>query len=156
MPVRLRPMNLADVGPVMALETALFPEDAWSQYALLSELAGPGRHYLVAESDNGIVGYAGLRAAAPEGDVRTMAVDERLWGRGVGRGLLTALLDEARRRGVTHMYLDVREDNPRAQKLYTDFGFTRIGVRDGYYNGSDAITMRRVEEAGGSGHKEDR
>ncbi|WP_017574299.1 ribosomal protein S18-alanine N-acetyltransferase [Nocardiopsis kunsanensis] len=155
-PVRLRPMNLADVGPVMALETALFPEDAWSQYTLLSELAAPGRHYLVAESDNGIAGYAGLRADAPEGDVRTMAVDESLWGRGVGRALLTALLEEARRRGVTHVFLDVREDNPRAQKLYTDFGFTRIGMRDGYYNGTDAITMCRVDEAGGSGHKEDR
>lgn len=156
MPVRLRPMNLADVGPVMALETALFPEDAWSQNVLLSELANPGCHYVVAESDGEVVGYAGLCAAVPEGDVQTMAVDERLWGRGVGSALLTALLDEARRRGVTHMFLDVREDNSRAQKLYTDFGFIRIGVRDGYYHGTDAVTMRRVDEAGGSGHKEDR
>lgn len=156
MPVRLRQMNLADVGPVMALETALFPEDAWSQNILLSELAEPGRHYFVAETDGEIVGYAGLRAVVPEGDVQTMAVDERLWGRGVGRALLTALLDEAGLRGITHMFLDVRDDNPRAQKLYTDFGFTRIGVRRGYYNGADAIVMRRVDEAGGFGHKEDR
>ncbi|WP_328806998.1 ribosomal protein S18-alanine N-acetyltransferase [Nocardiopsis coralli] len=154
-PVHLRPMTLADVGPVMALETALFPEDAWSQNVLLGELAEPGRHYVVAESDGGIVGYAGLRAVAPDGDVQTMAVDRNLWGSGVGRALLTELLDEAGRRGITHMFLEVRDDNPRAQKLYTDFGFARIGVRRGYYNGADAIVMRRVDEAG-SGQEEDR
>ncbi|WP_017616069.1 ribosomal protein S18-alanine N-acetyltransferase [Nocardiopsis salina] len=154
-PVRLRPMNLADVGPVMALENALFPEDAWSQNVLLSELAEPSRHYVVAESDGAVVGYAGLRAVPPEGDVQTMAVDRKLWGSGVGRALLTELLDEAGRRGITHMFLEVRDDNPRAQKLYSDFGFDRIGVRRGYYKGADAIVMRRVDEAG-SGREEDR
>lgn len=146
--VGLRRMTLADVPAIMALENDLFPEDAWSQNTLLGELSEPSRHYVVAEADGAVVGYAGLRSAPPEGDVQTMAVARDRWGTGVGRILLTELLGEAERRGCTRMFLEVRDDNPRAQKLYTAFGFERIGVRHGYYKGADAIVMRRVDPRG--------
>ncbi len=149
--VRLREMTMDDVPGVMALERTLFPLDAWTEGMLIGELAEPTRHYVVAESDDAIVGYAGLRFVPPEGDVQTMAVDERVWGKGVGSALLTELLDQAEKRGVTHMFLEVRSDNPRAQKLYGRFGFVQIGVRRGYYNGADALVMRRV--AGGGDHE---
>lgn len=142
--VVLRRMTLADVPAVMALEDDLFPEDAWSQNILLGELSEPSRHYVVAEAGGEVVGYAGLRSVPPQGDVQTIAVARDRWGTGVGRTLLTELLDEAARRGSTHVFLEVRSDNPRAQRLYADFGFARVGVRRGYYNGADAIVMRRV------------
>ncbi len=146
--VSLRAMTPDDVRAVMDLERALFPLDAWSEGMLRDELAEPTRHYLVAVSGDAVVGYAGLRAVPPEGDVQTMAVSEQVWGRGVGSSLLTELLTEAGRRGVTHMFLEVRSDNPRAQRLYGRFGFVQIGVRRGYYNGADALVMRRVAEEG--------
>ncbi|MEY9215216.1 ribosomal protein S18-alanine N-acetyltransferase [Thermobifida halotolerans] len=142
----LRPMTADDVAEVMALEHELFPDDAWTEGMLRDELAQPDRHYLVARDDGGrIVGYAGLRAVPPEGDVQTMAVAPDRWGRGIGRTLLSALLDEARRRGISAVFLEVRSDNPRAQDLYRRFGFTEIGVRPGYYVGADAVVMRRLE-----------
>ncbi|PWV52125.1 ribosomal-protein-alanine N-acetyltransferase [Nocardiopsis sp. L17-MgMaSL7] len=148
-PVGLRRMTAADVPAVLELERALFPLDAWSEGMFRDELGEAStRHYVVAEAESGIVGYAGLRFVPPEGDVQTMAVAEDAWGRGIGRALLTELLDQAAARGVTHMFLEVRSDNPRAQDLYTRFGFQAIGVRRGYYKGADAIVMRRVAEKG--------
>ncbi|WP_017582502.1 ribosomal protein S18-alanine N-acetyltransferase [Nocardiopsis valliformis] len=161
----LRQMTRDDVPAVLELERALFPLDAWSEEMLRDELAETAtRHYVVAEatepgaeSDSGaegsIVGYAGLRFVPPEGDVQTMAVAESAWGRGIGRALLTELLAQAEVRGVTHMFLEVRSDNPRAQDLYTRFGFEAIGVRRGYYNGADAIVMRRVADGEGEGQR---
>ncbi|WP_051049583.1 ribosomal protein S18-alanine N-acetyltransferase [Nocardiopsis ganjiahuensis] len=152
-------MTTEDVPAVMDLERALFPLDAWSEGMLRDELAETAtRHYVVAEAGSpgsgdletgsgaGLVGYAGLRFVPPEGDVQTMAVAETAWGRGIGRALLAELLALAEARGVTHMFLEVRSDNPRAQDLYTRFGFEAIGVRRGYYKGADAIVMRRVAE----------
>ncbi len=145
----LRRMTTDDVPAVMELERALFPLDAWSEGMLRDELAETStRHYVVAEAEDTIVGYAGLRFVPPEGDVQTMAVAEGSWGRGIGRALLTGLLDRAAEYGVTHMFLEVRSDNPRAQELYRRFGFVEIGVRRGYYKGADAIVMRRVAERG--------
>ncbi|WP_150236801.1 ribosomal protein S18-alanine N-acetyltransferase [Nocardiopsis quinghaiensis] len=146
--VRLREMTGDDVPAVMTLERTLFPLDAWSEDMLRAELAEPARYYLVAESGDALVGYAGLWSGPPEGDVQTIAVAEQVWGRGVGGALLTELLLQAERRGVTHMFLEVRSDNPRAQRLYERFGFVQVGVRRGYYKGADAFVMRRVAGEG--------
>src|SRR5690606_18054192 len=123
-PARIRPMAEADVAPVMELERALFPKDAWSEQMLRSELAEPTRKYYVAVDPGdpeAVIGYAGLRAVPPEGDVQTIAVRTDAQGRGIGAALLTRLLGEALDRGATEMFLEVRSDNPRARELYRRF-----------------------------------
>jgi [ribosomal protein S18]-alanine N-acetyltransferase len=76
----------------------------------------------------------------------TLAVDPAHWGQGIGTALLSALVDEAGRRGYTEVLLEVREDNPRARQLYLRHGFTEIGIRRGYYQpaGVDAVVMRKA------------
>jgi [ribosomal protein S18]-alanine N-acetyltransferase len=144
---RLRMMTTADVDAVLRLEAALFGEEAWSREMLTGELSQQpaSRHYLVAEDERGLSGYAGLLASGAQSDVLTIAVATGSWGRGIGSALLAALLAEARRRGCTEMFLEVRVDNTRAQRLYKWWGFAEIGIRRGYYQPSntDAIVMRR-------------
>lgn len=66
----------------------------------------------------------------------TIAVVPGARGRGIGRALLDALIDEAARAGVPALSLSVEEDNP-ARRLYESCGFERVGQVDG------AWTMRR-------------
>jgi [ribosomal protein S18]-alanine N-acetyltransferase len=145
--VPFRLMTVADLPAVLDLEFALFGEEAWSREMLMGELAQQpaSRYYLVAEDGGMLAGYAGLLAAGEQADVLTIAVATSRWGQGVGSGLLTALLTEARRRGCTEAFLEVRADNERAQRLYQWYGFAQIGIRRGYYqpSGMDAIVMRR-------------
>ncbi|WP_283139851.1 ribosomal protein S18-alanine N-acetyltransferase [Rhizohabitans arisaemae] len=139
-------MTEADLGPVLALEQAMFPLDAWSESTMRGELDDRSRtrHYVVAELDGEIVGYAGLAAVADQADVQTIAVRTDRQGMGIGRALFGELLDEAARRGVKEVFLEVRADNARARDLYTRFGFEKIGLRRRYYDdGVDAIVMRR-------------
>jgi len=142
----IRQMTVDDVPAALMVEHELFPEDAWSEAMLLSELADQPRtrHYVVAVADGEIVGYAGLAAAADQADVQTIGVRTAFQGRGLGAALLTELLDEAVRRSCSAVFLEVRADNPRAQKLYEQFGFDVVGVRKRYYqpSGVDAIVMR--------------
>ena len=142
--ITVRDMTLDDVTAVSVLEQKLFPIDAWPLQMFLDELAQPEtRRYLVAESADGIVGYAGLMCIEPIADVQTIAVVPDYEGRGIGSTLLTALIDEARRRYAADLLLEVRADNPRAQRLYLRFGFEQIHVRPRYYrDGVDALIMR--------------
>jgi [ribosomal protein S18]-alanine N-acetyltransferase len=148
MSVDLRPMVSGDVPAVAKLEMALFGEEAWSPDMLASELAGePGKYYLVAAEDGVIAGYAGLLApGGGQADVLTVGVAHDRWGEGIGAALLENLLAEAGRRGCTEVFLEVRTDNDRAQRLYRRYGFAGIGVRRGYYqpSGADALVMRHV------------
>lgn len=149
MSVILRPMGLDDVGAVADLEEALFGVEAWSPDLLIAEVtADPGsRYYLVADDAGVVTGYGGLLAqAGGPADVLTLAVAAGRWGEGIGGALLDGLLAEAARRGCTEIFLEVRVDNDRAQRLYRRRGFEGIGVRRGYYQpaGTDALVMRLV------------
>ena len=159
----LRAMTRADLPAVLRLEDDLFGDEAWSEAMLVSELDGAeasGRYYLVAEDtqpagngsharpaeDSGqLVGYAGLLSpGGGQADVLTMAVARDRWGQRVGARLLDALVAEAARRGCTDVFLEVRVDNDRAQRLYRSRGFAEIGIRRGYYqpSGTDALVMQ--------------
>ena len=146
-------MTTADIAAVLKLEHELFGEEAWSRQMLAGELARQpqSRHYLVAEDQGVLAGYAGLLAAGTQGDVLTLAVAGDRWGQGTGSALLEALLAEAARRGCTEVFLEVRADNTRAQQLYLRYGFTKIGIRRGYYqpSGTDAVVMRKDLSLGG-------
>jgi len=148
MSVVLRPMVSGDVPAVVKLELALFGEEAWSPDMLAGELAEePGKYYLVAAEEDVIAGYAGLLArGGGQADVLTVGVARERWGEGIGAAMLENLLAEAGRRGCTEVFLEVRTDNDRAQRLYRRYGFVGIGVRRGYYqpSGADALVMRHV------------
>lgn len=145
MTARLRVMRWWDIEAVTRLERMLFVEDAWSETTFWSELAERDtRHYLVADDDGTVVGYAGLCAYPDDAYVQTIAVAPAHQHRGVGRALLSALLDAACARGCRRVDLEVRADNGVAMRLYEQFGFRRVGVRRGYYqpSGVDAVVMR--------------
>jgi ribosomal-protein-alanine N-acetyltransferase len=142
----IRPATILDLPPIIALERASFPTDAWSEAMMREELGSEHGHYLVLEQAGQVVGYAGLRAlpGSKDADVQTIAVAESARGRGQGRALLRALVEEADRRRVREVFLEVRADNPVAQALYASEGFTELGRRPGYYQPDDvdAIVMR--------------
>lgn len=146
--ITLRAMTRADLPAVLRLEESLFGDEAWSDAMLASELEGAeasGRYYLVAEDAGALVGYAGLLSpGGGQSDVLTMAVVQQRWGQQIGALLLDALLAEAARRAGTDVFLEVRVDNERAQRLYRSRGFVEIGIRRGYYqpSGTDALVMQ--------------
>ena len=140
MTVTVRPMRWWDVEPVHALETRLFPNDAWSVEQFWGELAQPSRDYVVAAEDDRLVAYGGTSTIAPDADLQTIAVSEQAQGRGVATSLLRTLLERAAQRGARRIVLEVRADNHAAQALYRRFGFEQIARRARYYpDGSDAL-----------------
>ena len=146
----LREMRWWDLDAVLALENALFPDDAWSPGMFWSELArargsDANRRYLVAELDGRLVGYGGLAAVDGTGDIQTIATARDQWGSGLGGRLLGELLSAATAFECHEVLLEVRVDNLRAQRLYERFGFAPLGFRRGYYQPGnvDALVMRR-------------
>jgi len=146
---QLRRANDADLDAVMAIETPVFGSDAWPRSAMASELKSAHTYYLVAHevgTPEVIEGYAGLLAPAQsgQGDIQTIAVAEGARRMGLGKILMLTLLAEARDRGATEVFLEVRADNPGAHALYVALGFEEIAVRPKYYqpDGVDAIIMR--------------
>ena len=135
-----------DLDALMALEDAIYPDDAWSRDNMGAELSNPHGYYLVETGeDDAILAYAGLLApiGTGQGDIQTVTVAPEARRQGLARALMLKLLDEARRRGAEELFLEVRVDNEGAQALYRELGFETISVRKRYYKGGiDALTMK--------------
>jgi len=141
--VELRTATVADLEPIMAIERAEFPDDAWPAELMAAELAAEFGRYLVAVDGEEVLGYAGVRVGGEQADVQTIAVIPERRREGLGRALLRELLAEAARRGAVEAFLEVREDNPGARRLYAAEGFAEVARRRGYYPGGvDAVVMR--------------
>lgn len=139
------PMRWWDLEDVLVLERQLFSPDAWSVETFWSELAAPGRHYVVVRGDAGdLLGYAGVAVNRPTADIQTVAVSPTAQGQGLGRVLMTELVRAAADGDATELLLEVRDDNLAAQKLYLASGFEQIARRRNYYQpgNTDALIMR--------------
>jgi ribosomal-protein-alanine N-acetyltransferase len=136
-----------DAARCAELEAQLFEgDDPWPARAFLAELAAKHIHYVAARVDEKLVGYAGIsrlgRKKPYEYEIHTIGVDPAYQGQGIGRRMMTELLDYASDGTV---FLEVRTDNVPAIALYESLGFVNVGLRRRYYraSGADAYTMRR-------------
>jgi len=94
-----------------------------------------------------LAGIAALKSIdAERGELKSMRVDDRFRGSGVGRALLRHLIAEARRRGMTSLWLETGspDDFVPAQRLYESEGFTRCGPFEGYTDDPFSVFMTRA------------
>lgn len=141
-------LRRTDAARCAELEAVLFGgDDPWPELAFVRELAAGHNRYVAARIGDRLVGYAGIarlgRTPPFEYEIHTIGVDPEYQGRGIGRAMMTGLLEHAGPDAV--VYLEVRTDNEPAKALYESLGFVRVGLRKRYYHGSgaDAFTMRR-------------
>jgi len=146
---QLRVASVDDLDAIMAIESSTFGTDAWSPAAMRADLDRVHCYYLVAfrlDSPDLIEGYGGLLApiGSGEADIQTIAVATTARREGLGRMIMRALIEEAGRRSASHIFLEVRADNPNAEQLYLSLGFEQIAVRPKYYqpDGVDAHIMK--------------
>ena len=136
-------MVFDDIDQVLVIEHASFgtpwPRSAFEDELTVNMLAD----YVVAAGGPQVVGYCGVWHVVDEGHITNLAVHPEWRGQGIGRMLMTAMMDWAEEHRVDGMTLEVRAGNLVAQALYASFGFAFAGVRKAYYsdNGEDAWVL---------------
>ncbi len=140
---KIREANDQDLDAIMELENACFGNDAWDADTMHFEVVAHHTYYLAAfegPTDQGkLIGFAGLSKIPgnDQADIQTIAVSQAARGQGIGKALMLELLKEARRLHTQEIFLEVRADNPAAQKLYLALGFEHIDTRKRYYQPDD-------------------
>ncbi len=129
---------------VFAIDKACFP-DPWTQEMWQGELARTDLCALALETEQGIVGFALASVLFEDAELPKIAVLPAYRGQGLGRALLSALIEVAKARGAEKMFLEVRASNLPARKLYERHGFTTLRIRERYYpDGEDGIEMKKA------------
>lgn len=122
----------ADVPSISRIESELY-SNPWQPDTFASLLRRDGVKFLVAEEDEGVVGYAVLWWVLDQGELANLAVQEPSQGRGIGTELLDQVVSHAEAVGVESLFLEVRMSNDKAYRLYSHRGFKQVSVREGYY-----------------------
>ncbi len=144
----VRPMVLSDIEEVHTIDTLSFSLP-WPAGSYRFELRdNPNSVCLVAEArfadrQRRVIGMVIIWLILDEAHIATIAVHPAFRGRGAGRMLLAAALQEAVLKNAIAATLEVRAHNIGAQTLYRDFGFEVVGSRPRYYqdNNEDALIM---------------
>jgi len=116
--------------------TATWDTELWSMERRRTWWAGhsdPLQPVLVAETGAGVIGFAYLTLVSQKPGWRftredTIYLDPAARGRGIGRLLLAALLEEARRIGVRTVVASITSTNTASIRLHEAFGFTCVGT----------------------------
>ncbi len=130
--MQIRPMTIDDCEQVAAIEAASFSMP-WSLRAFTETVQKENFRYYVAEEMGEILGYCGFLYVLDEAEIPNVCVKESVRKQGVGRKMLTVLTEEAKRLGMTVLYLEVRESNQAARRLYESLGFVENGIRKNFY-----------------------
>jgi len=143
-PIVLREMRRDDLVAVLDIERRSFAQP-WSRAFFEKEMSTPFARLMVAVEDGPrprIVGYTCRWRVTDEVHLLNVAVHPDRRGDGLGRRLVTAVVEESRDAAARAMFLEVRAGNVVARRLYRQLGFRDLGVRRGYYGpGQDAIVM---------------
>ncbi len=140
--VTVSPLTREMIPAVAEIERLCFAEP-WSEHALELYL-GNGAFAMAALAESGTaVGYGGILLAPDEGQILNLAVRPEARRQGAGSAILSALLDEARKRELESVSLEVRVSNQAAIALYKRFGFAVAGTRKRFYRrpAEDALVM---------------
>jgi ribosomal-protein-alanine N-acetyltransferase len=140
MNITFRHMKYSDIAQVIRMERELF-SDPWSLESFLEDLRENDTSYsFVLDLGENIIGYAVCWYYFNELHIGNFAIHPDYQGKGIGSFFLERIFNTFS--DYKAAYLEVRENNLAAIRLYKKFGFKKAYHRKRYYsNGENAIVM---------------
>ena len=130
--MQIRPMTKNDCEQVAAIEAVSF-SIPWSLKAFTDTVEKDNFRYFVADEAGEILGYCGFLFVLDEAEIPNVCVKSSARKQGVGKKMMNALIEEAKKLGISTLFLEVRESNAAARTLYKSLGFAEDGIRKNFY-----------------------
>ncbi len=130
--MELKKAELSHLAQIEALEEACF-SCPWTAAQLQNMMEDEKAVFLVLVDGDTVAGYTAFTTVLDEGYIANVAVAPAYRRQGLGDALVTAMAEEARRRELSFLTLEVRESHAPARTLYEKHGYKAVGLRKNYY-----------------------
>ena len=91
-----------------------------------------------------VVGICVFQVVLDEAQINYFVVDEKFRKMGIGSNLMSYLIKQCEKLNINKLLLEVSQSNLIAEKFYTRFDFSTVGIRKNYYrDGSDALLKEK-------------
>lgn len=140
--ILIRNWKREDVTKIAKMHANAFI-DAWNEEQYLSSFNADGFIGGLIEVDGQIACTVAFSSILGEAELLSVVTDTPFRGQGFAEKLLTTYFDKLILADVNEVFLEVREGNTPARKLYEKLGFNKISIRKKYYGEESAVIYKR-------------
>ena len=116
----------------------------WSKKQWAKELKKEGIKVFGLLSSNLVIGICVLHVVLDEAQINFFVINQKYRKRGFGSYLMNYLIKQCEKLNINKLFLEVSHTNFTAEKFYSRFDFSSVGIRKNYYkDGSDALLKEK-------------
>ena len=140
--ISIREINEKDIDLCYELDSNSI--SLWSKKQWANEFKKEGIKVFGLSISNLIVGICVFHVVLDEAQINFFVINQKFRRKGYGSYLMNSLIIECEKLNITKLFLEVSNNNLKADKFYNRFDFYTIGIRKNYYkDGSDALLKEK-------------
>ena len=116
----------------------------WSKNQWAKEFEKEGTKIFGLLVANLTIGICVFQVVLDEAQINYFVVDQKYRKKGFGSQLMGYLIKQCEKLNIHKLFLEVSHNNTTAEKFYSRFDFSTVGIRKNYYkDGSDALLKEK-------------
>ena len=136
--ISIKQLNEKDIDLCYELDSNTI--SLWSKKQWANEFKKEGIKVFGVLFFNLIVGICVFHVVFDEAQLNFFVVNQKYRKKGFGSYLMNYLIKQCEKLNLNNLLLEVSHTNLKAEKFYSRFGFSTVGIRKNYYkDGSDAL-----------------
>ena len=140
--ISIKPINEKDIDLCYELDSNTI--SLWSKKQWAKEFKKDGIKVFGILLSNYVVGICVFHAVLDEAQINFFVINDKYRKKGFGTYLMSHLMNECKKLNINKLFLEVSHTNSIAEKFYSRFEFSTVGIRRNYYkDGSDALLKEK-------------
>ena len=116
----------------------------WSRKQWAKEFKKEGIKIYGLLSSNLVIGICVFHVVLDEAQINFFVVNQKYRQKGFGSYLMSFLIRHCKKLNINKLFLEVSQSNVIAEKFYSRFNFSTVGIRRNYYkDGSNALLKEK-------------
>ena len=140
--ISIKYINKNDIDLCYELDSSTI--SLWSKQQWDNEFKKDGINVIGLLFSNLVVGICVFHVILDEAQINFFVVDQKYRKKGFGSYLMSYLIKQCEKLNINKLFLEVSHTNVSAEKFYSSFDFSTVGIRKNYYkDGSDALLKEK-------------
>jgi len=140
--ISIKQINENDIDSCFELDSNTI--SLWSKKQWINEFKKEGTKIFVLIISNLIIGICVFQVVLDEAQINYFVIHQKFRNRGFGTHLMSYLIKQCEKLNLRKLLLEVSQSNITAERFYSNFAFTTVGIRKNYYkDGSNAVLKEK-------------
>ena len=140
--ISIKHLNEKDIDLCYELDSNTI--SLWSKKQWADEFKKEGIKVFGVLLSNLVVGICVFHVVFDEAEINFFVVNQKYRKKGFGSYLMNYLINQCEKLNIKKLFLEVSNTNVIAEKFYSHFDFSTVGIRRNYYkDGSDALLKEK-------------